>query len=122
MTRDDWERQLDSDPSDTVTRSVYADWLEDHGEPVAAACQRWMVREGKWPTIGTHWHSDAHSWDWWKQWSTFDLPLHCFLQCELFAALEYDGRNSRSRDSCYREYASPREAVAALQVALVALG
>lgn len=40
-------------------RLVYADWLDEHGDP-AAGVQRWMAREGKCPLF------TGASWDWWR--------------------------------------------------------
>lgn len=35
-TEDDFQRQLDANPDDHQTRLVFADWLEEHGDPRAA--------------------------------------------------------------------------------------
>ncbi len=36
---------LDADPTDADLRRVYADWLEEGGNPTAAAFQRWLARK-----------------------------------------------------------------------------
>ncbi len=62
MTRDEWERILDGDPSDGATRLIYADWLEEEGLAVEAELQRWLGRAGKYPSRcsdGWHWFSSA---------------------------------------------------------------
>lgn len=47
--RDHFIAALDANPSDQVTRAIFADWLEEQGELVLAAGLRWMVTNGKWP-------------------------------------------------------------------------
>lgn len=49
MTRDDWERLLDEDPGNSVTRLAYADWLEDNSFVTMARAQRWMGDFKRWP-------------------------------------------------------------------------
>lgn len=41
--RDHFESLLDQNPADWTTRIIYADWLEENGEPVLAAGQRWQA-------------------------------------------------------------------------------
>jgi hypothetical protein len=43
----------------TEMRLVYADWLEERGDP-RAALQRWLVRERKFPRFS------GSTWDWWR--------------------------------------------------------
>lgn len=37
---------------DWVLLGIVADWLDEHGDPMAASL-RWAVRERKWPLMGT---------------------------------------------------------------------
>jgi hypothetical protein len=54
-------------------RQVYADWLEERGDPTAAL-QRWLVRERKFPRYSG---AKQDTWTWWKYDSRKgeDLPL-----------------------------------------------
>lgn len=58
-TLDQLYHSLSDQPNDWPTRAVLADWFEEAGQPVVAACLRWMVRHRKRPypsTRGTsHW-------------------------------------------------------------------
>jgi uncharacterized protein (TIGR02996 family) len=58
-TPDRLYQHLAAQPDDWATRGVLADWYEEAGEHVPAACLRWMVRRRKRPytsTNGTfHW-------------------------------------------------------------------
>ena len=49
LTNPAFEAALDADPSDQVTRAVYADWLGERGEEVYAAGLRWMVENNRFP-------------------------------------------------------------------------
>lgn len=40
---------LYTDPADQLARLALADWLDEQGDEEAAACHRWMAREGKHP-------------------------------------------------------------------------
>lgn len=49
---------LDEEPADWQARRELADLLEDAGDLTGAACQRWMVAEGKHPyrgPVGREW-------------------------------------------------------------------
>lgn len=53
---DEFQKSLDRDPNDWETRLVYADLLEELGEPVLANGQRWQVENRKRPRpIRNHW-------------------------------------------------------------------
>ena len=41
-TEDDFQRQLDEHPDDFQTRLVFADWLDENGQPERAAFIRWQ--------------------------------------------------------------------------------
>src|SRR5260221_8187696 len=43
-------------------RLIYADWLEEHGDPMARV-QRWLVRERKFPRYTG---PAQDTWDWWN--------------------------------------------------------
>jgi uncharacterized protein (TIGR02996 family) len=81
ITREDWERMLDEDPGDLVTRLAYADWLEDRGQDAeGAAGHRWLAGEGKWPQR-LDWAFDGRVW----QWRGLDPTLgpgHCYIPDE----------------------------------------
>ena len=49
LTNPAFEAALDADPSDQVTRAVYADWLGERGEEMYAAGLRWMVENNRFP-------------------------------------------------------------------------
>lgn len=58
--RDHFIASLDANPSDQVTRAIFADWLEEHGDGesdlVLAAGLRWMADHGKNPfCFGKSW-------------------------------------------------------------------
>ena len=80
MTKDDFERQLDHDPSDWQTRLIYADWLEEEGNTFCET-QRWMVERKIQPG------RDARGrWRWWGHYLTGkpsfpgDVPKNVFQQ------------------------------------------
>ncbi len=60
--REHFEAMLDADPEDWTCRAIYADFLEEQGEVVAAQCQRWMVERKRRPhtssmtTMGWTWY------------------------------------------------------------------
>jgi len=77
------------DPSDLDRRRVYADALEEAGQPDLAYAHRWAVRWRKWPAQWT----DTRSWHWLSQttsagWS--NLPR------EVFASIPHIGKRTRS--------------------------
>lgn len=45
-----FEQMLDANPADAPTRLVYADWLEEQGDPACMA-QRWMAERGIFPKL-----------------------------------------------------------------------
>ena len=47
-TEDDFHRRLDECPEDAHTRLVFADWLEEHGDPRADPVRRALV---DWETV-----------------------------------------------------------------------
>ncbi len=46
MNEDDFQDALDADPSDYFTRLVFADWLEERGDPRAAGYRALGCRSG----------------------------------------------------------------------------
>jgi uncharacterized protein (TIGR02996 family) len=48
-TEDDFQRALDADTTDWQTRLVFADWLEEQGDPRADGYRALGVLK-KWPT------------------------------------------------------------------------
>jgi len=61
--RDSFIAALDANPSDQVTRSIFADWLEENGDGasdlILANGLRWMAANDKWPISA---YKDQ--WDW----------------------------------------------------------
>jgi uncharacterized protein (TIGR02996 family) len=57
-------------PDDDLTKLVFADWLEERGDP-RGACLRWVVAEHKRSAFDRH---DTKTWDWWSR--TPADPLH----------------------------------------------
>lgn len=59
---------LDRDPSDVVTRGVLADWLEEHGDPLAAEGLRWATERGRVPHLirtAAWWYDfEINGWVW----------------------------------------------------------
>lgn len=76
--RDSFIAALDANPSDQVTRAIFADWLEENGEYVLSACLRWMVAKNKCPSKDV-WIFGTGSWNWWFDDGSVldDVPLCC---------------------------------------------
>jgi uncharacterized protein (TIGR02996 family) len=60
-TEDDFQRQLDEQPTDWQTRLVFADWLADRGDPRAAGYRAIAIQERR-PLQGHN--KDREAW-WW---------------------------------------------------------
>lgn len=68
-TEDDFQRALDADPTDWQTRLVFADWLEDRGDPRAEGYRALGVHKrhpyhGD-PTMPDNDDGRRHGWSWW---------------------------------------------------------
>lgn len=87
-TSTDFESQLDYNPSDWTLRSIYADWLEEQGNPRAES-MRWMVANEKCPRkSGTAVHVVAYeSWDWWRQEQAHSIKPSSKLPDQIFDSL-----------------------------------
>jgi uncharacterized protein (TIGR02996 family) len=88
-------------------RLVYADWLEERGDPYGAL-QRWLARHGKFPRLS------GPTWDWWRfgdrpDSQPEDLPAAIWRRLA--------GRPLEQEPSC-KEFASRRAAERALFKAL----
>src|SRR3954470_18515153 len=57
-----WDAIADA-PTDDVPKLVFADWLDERGDP-CAACLRWLVKENKRPAFD---RIDTKTWDWWSR-------------------------------------------------------
>ncbi len=59
------QKHLDERPEDEANRMVLADLLEETGQAEAAACQRWLARQHKWPDrdLGVF---HLNGWHWWR--------------------------------------------------------
>lgn len=80
--RDHFIAALDANPSDQVTRAIFADWLEEHGDGeadlVLAAGLRWMVVRNKCPGKAVGIFGNV-GWNWWFDDGLVldDIPLCC---------------------------------------------
>jgi uncharacterized protein (TIGR02996 family) len=60
--RDAFLRDIGVRPGDGLPKLIYADWLDEHGDPRGAGL-RWVVRGGARPA-----HDTAEdTWDWWSR-------------------------------------------------------
>ncbi|MBM3978841.1 MAG: TIGR02996 domain-containing protein [Planctomycetes bacterium] len=62
-TEDDFQAKLDANPKDWQTRLVFADWLQDHGDPRAEGYRALGVRRHV-PSHGTRDKPPGELW-WW---------------------------------------------------------
>jgi len=113
-TEEDFWRALEADPADWDLRLVFADWLEDHGEEVLAAGQRWQAhaRQKPDPNFGSYW-------SWFRLDEEESKRLRYHLDPDLFAFLEGEDLTHGGRYSTeWKDYSSMREADQALARAL----
>jgi uncharacterized protein (TIGR02996 family) len=69
-------------PNDDLPKLVFADWLDDRGDPWGA-CLRWVVAEHKQPAFD---QIDTKTWDWWSGMPVD--PMHYQLSpCEYVISL-----------------------------------
>ena len=94
----------------TSLRLVFADWLEERGDPKAAA-QRWMAQNQKLP------RDSGHSWDWWRY---GDRPEARPEDLSIAIWEKLPGQPRKDIGYC-KEYASRRSAERALFKALAAI-
>lgn len=59
-SEDDFQAMLDADPSDWSTRLIFADWLDDRGDPRAEACRALGVLRL------APFRTDRARWVWWN--------------------------------------------------------
>src|SRR5687767_2932613 len=85
-----FQRALDLEPHNWALRLVFADWLEERGDPRAAG-YRWMGRHEKWPfdwsrrhcVPAFRWSGDPipilDTFDWYLEdgGASWDVPRHC---------------------------------------------
>jgi uncharacterized protein (TIGR02996 family) len=71
---------LDDDPTNSGTRLVFADWLEEQGDPRAAG-YRWMGENGKrpydWPKSPGLVRHDTHDWYRVEGGAIWEVPVFC---------------------------------------------
>lgn len=115
-TATDFETQLDDNPTDWTLRSIYADWLEEHGNPRAES-MRWMVANKKKPWRFLS-HSNVQIWDWWV--SDEMEPEKCDLIDSVFTELE--GQPPEHYERTCRTYSTRTAAELDLHNALVKAG
>ena len=67
--RESFEAELDRDPANWGLKLIYADWLEEQGEHIAARGQRWMAENEKHPYCDY----ERKTWNWyhviWYKWN-----------------------------------------------------
>jgi uncharacterized protein (TIGR02996 family) len=108
MTQAAFEERLELNPADWTTRIIYADWMEEQGDHIAARGQRWMARHKKRP----YWDCRSKTWDWYygKNLGSWDSVIPINLLDKLRGWV----RSGRS----YQEYSTRIAAEAALAQAL----
>ncbi len=84
-------------------RLVYADWLEERGDP-RSALQRWMVQHRKFPRFS------GSTWDWWRYGDEHDSKPED-LSAQIWDRLP--GKAAEVNSNC-KEYLSRRSAERAL--------
>lgn len=86
-TEDDFNRALDAQPDDWHTRLVFADWLQDRGDPRAAGYRAIAIQERR-PLMRQHLEREAC---WWACESAINPPhTHNVLPSDWFALLPSD--------------------------------
>jgi uncharacterized protein (TIGR02996 family) len=75
-----FQRALDDDPTNSATRLVFADWLEEQGDSRAAG-YRWMGENGKrpydWPKAPGPVRHETYDWYRTEGGAIWDVPLYC---------------------------------------------
>lgn len=128
-TEDDFQNALDAEPDDWQTRLVFADWLEEQGDPRAEAYRHYLTR----PDIKVFRDPDSESaWTWFNgryfsRGSYADRVDNSFIPDDLFALLE-DGIQTRRNEpnddyggQAWRDYPNRRAAEDALARAFAML-
>ncbi len=115
--RSPFEAALDSAPDDWPLRLVYADWLDENGDPELAFAQRWMGQNQKCPGSGYSRRANLSSYDWfdgddYHKDDPEDIPHGLFVRLPGGVGYESDP---------YREYATRSDAERHLADALAAL-
>lgn len=85
-TEDDFQRLLDENPADWETRLVFADWLQDRGDPRAAGYRATAARQRR-PLQGQHMNADT--W-WWYTAAPQEGDFHNHVPGDWFALLPAD--------------------------------
>lgn len=85
VTEDAFQAALDAEPDNQALRLVFADWLEERGDPRAAG-YRWLGERGLYPYDWSQ-DLDVHgytSFDWYVEGgeANWDVPAHCTLSRE----------------------------------------
>lgn len=128
-TEDDFQRVLDAQPTDRQTRGVFADWLDECGDPRADGYRRCLAR----PDVRPFRDPDSeNAWAWFNgeffhRGEYAEGVDHAFLPLELFAVLEGGTQLRRNEPtdeyggSGWRDYPSRRAAEDALARAFARL-
>lgn len=93
-TEDDFQRAIDSDPQDWHTRLVFADWLDDHGDPRADG-YRAIATQQRYPLEGKHGALNQPTWWWHCGVLDNPSPTHNDVPPDWYALLPaQDGNNN----------------------------
>jgi uncharacterized protein (TIGR02996 family) len=91
VTEDAFQATLEEDPTNSGTRLVFADWLEEQGDARAAG-YRWMGTHEKWPYAWARSRRVPRyfSFDWYREGGSaiWDVPAHCRIPEWLWRALQ----------------------------------
>lgn len=112
-----FQAALDAEPDNFALRLVFADWLEERGDPRAVG-YRWMGQSEKFPYDWSHseFVPGFDTFDWYLEdgGASWDVPRHCQLPFEfrsLFKArtdwLDFPTRRAAEEALCqviFREY------------------
>jgi uncharacterized protein (TIGR02996 family) len=98
-TEDDFQAKLDADPDDWQTRLVFADWLEERGDPRAEGYRALGVSRKRPHSMQYQSTKKSNTRLWWWEDSTADSSNggHCVLSDDWAAALDI----RRSKDGFY---------------------
>lgn len=124
-TEDDFQTALDKKPNDWQTRLVFADWLQERGDPRAEGYRlmglwRLVARHNKGSgPYGCHDDKATKSWEWWTDRETYDpqlttcrIPLDLLRKIRSKYVYRTGGKGLTSKDFFTRREADDALAVA----------
>jgi uncharacterized protein (TIGR02996 family) len=120
---EDFQAALDTNPADWQTRLVFADWLQERGDPRADG-YRALGRTGAW-TVNVNTSGEGLKlWTWFPTGTTSDgrreLPRDWFRALDAWECLVSSGETMNAADR-WRDYRSRREAEDAAALAFANL-